>query len=124
MLVRVHAASVNPADIKIGIGGDMKMVLKRSWPAVVGFDFSGEVISLGEGDTCGLKEGDEVFGMIRGVPHTGSHNTGCSSLFSRAPALRPSHNGRNSCRVLRGGRRHLLCEATRTVTRGCSLPST
>ena len=55
VLVRVHAASVNPVDWKFRRG-----LITRPLPAVLGADVSGTVeISRAEG----FSEGDEVFGM-------------------------------------------------------------
>lgn len=70
LLVRVRAASLNPADWKSG-KGEQAALLKFGWPRVYGFDFSGEVAAVGE--RAGTEQeqfniGDEVFGMIRGLP--------------------------------------------------------
>jgi NADPH:quinone reductase-like Zn-dependent oxidoreductase len=57
MLVRVHAAGVNPADWEAradGWGGAL--------PAILGFDVSGVVAEVGLGVTR-YRPGDEVFGM-------------------------------------------------------------
>eukprot|EP01063_Lacrimia_lanifica_P001968 TRINITY_DN11024_c0_g1_i1.p1 TRINITY_DN11024_c0_g1~~TRINITY_DN11024_c0_g1_i1.p1 ORF type:complete len:465 (+),score=156.86 TRINITY_DN11024_c0_g1_i1:120-1397(+) len=70
LLVRVRAASLNPADWKSG-AGEQKLLLGFKWPRVYGFDFSGEVVTVGPGTACGFKEGEEVFGMIRGLPEAG-----------------------------------------------------
>jgi NADPH:quinone reductase len=64
VLVRVHAAAVNPLDIKIraGAAGHAKQPL----PAVLGLDMAGEVESVGQGVT-GFSAGDGVYGMVGGV---------------------------------------------------------
>jgi len=59
VLVRVHAAAINPVDWKIR-EGHLKDMLKHTLPLVLGWDFSGVVESLGSGLTR-LKAGDEVF---------------------------------------------------------------
>ncbi len=59
VLVRVHAAGINPVDWKIR-EGDLKEMLPHTFPLVLGWDLSGVVESLGPGLTR-LKVGDEVF---------------------------------------------------------------
>jgi NADPH:quinone reductase-like Zn-dependent oxidoreductase len=55
------------------------MLLTFKWPRVYGFDFSGEVVAVGPREQKESKEseqydvGDNVFGMIRGLPQA---NTG------------------------------------------------
>ncbi|KAJ3043775.1 hypothetical protein HDV00_004181 [Rhizophlyctis rosea] len=57
VVVKVHAAAVNPADWKLA----QSEFYHKSWPAPFGFDISGTVADVGPGVT-GLKAGDEVFG--------------------------------------------------------------
>ena len=59
VLVRVHAAGVNPVDWKIR-EGYMKAFLDYPMPLILGWDFSGVVESLGPGVTE-WKKGDEVY---------------------------------------------------------------
>ena len=59
VLVRVRAASVNPADGAIA-AGYMKMMY--STPLTLGTDFSGEVVATGK-DVQNVKPGDAVYGM-------------------------------------------------------------
>ncbi|WP_248961977.1 NADP-dependent oxidoreductase [Sphaerisporangium perillae] len=60
VLVRVHAAGVNPTDWKHRATGGML----GQPPFVLGWDVSGVVDSVGVGTTL-YKPGDEVFGMLR-----------------------------------------------------------
>ena len=60
LLVRVHAASVNPVDWKMRQHGD-RMGMKT--PFTPGFDVSGVVESIGPGVTK-FKAGDAVFAML------------------------------------------------------------
>ena len=60
VLVRVHAAGVNPIDWKIRSGATAKM-FPTNFPAILGYDFAGTVQALGEGVT-GFAVGDRVFG--------------------------------------------------------------
>jgi NADPH:quinone reductase-like Zn-dependent oxidoreductase len=60
VLVRVHAAGINPVDWKIR-QGYLKAVRQYPMPLIVGWDFSGVVESVGAGVTQ-WKPGDEVYG--------------------------------------------------------------
>src|SRR5881396_2282865 len=62
LLVRVHAASVNPLDVKTR-DGKLKMLLKYQFPLVLGNDLSGVVSDVGERVTR-LKQGDAVFARL------------------------------------------------------------
>lgn len=67
VLVRVVAASVNPVDHKIRRHGPPTA---PELPAVLGCDFAGVIVALGEG-VAGFAPGDHVFGCaggVRGVP--------------------------------------------------------
>ena len=59
VLIRVHAAGINPVDWKIR-EGHLKDMIKHTLPLVLGWDVSGVVEALGSGVTR-LKVGDEVF---------------------------------------------------------------
>lgn len=62
LLVRVHAAAVNPIDTIIRTDG-ARGVSNASLPYTPGFDLSGEVVQRGE-DVTDFKIGDEVFAML------------------------------------------------------------
>src|SRR2546426_6716402 len=62
LLVRVHAASVNPVDIKTR-DGKLKTLLKYRFPLVLGNDLSGVVSDVGSGVTR-LKKGDAVYARV------------------------------------------------------------
>ena len=59
--VRVAAASVNPADVRLP-GGEFREVVQAEFPYVPGVDFAGTVTGIGEG-VSGYAVGDEVFGL-------------------------------------------------------------
>ena len=61
VLVRVHAAGVNAIDWLSRAGG---LARTAAFPMVLGWDISGVVAASGP-DVSSLREGDEVFGMIR-----------------------------------------------------------
>ncbi len=64
VLVRVHAAAVNPADYKVLTGRDGGRFLHGSrFPLVLGYDFSGVVEQVGSA-VSDPKVGDEVFGFL------------------------------------------------------------
>jgi NADPH:quinone reductase-like Zn-dependent oxidoreductase len=85
VLVRVHAAGVNPVDWKTRAGGGMAGM--QTFPLVLGWDVSGVVEEVGFGVTT-LKPGDEVYGMPR-FPHAASayaaYVTAPSRHFARKP---------------------------------------
>ena len=59
VLVRVHAAGINPVDWKIR-EGHLKEMVHHTFPLILGWDLSGVVESLGSG-IARLKVGDEVY---------------------------------------------------------------
>ncbi|MBF9135514.1 NADP-dependent oxidoreductase [Plantactinospora sp. S1510] len=76
ILVRVHAAGVNPLDWKTRAAG---LFLGRP-PFILGWDVSGVVEAVGVGVTL-FRPGDEVFGMPR-LPH----QAGAYAEYLAAPA--------------------------------------
>lgn len=67
LLVRVHAASLNPPDFYLRDG---YRALPPEWwptptfPLILGTDVSGEVVAVGDG-ACTFSVGDEVYAMVR-----------------------------------------------------------
>lgn len=61
VLIRVHAASVNPLDWKIR-SGMAKILTGRTFPKILGSECAGEVAAVGTGAT-GFQKGDEVIGF-------------------------------------------------------------
>jgi NADPH:quinone reductase-like Zn-dependent oxidoreductase len=59
--VRIAAASINPADIRLP-GGDFRDVVPLEFPHVPGNDFAGTVSEAGPGVTA-YQVGDEIFGQ-------------------------------------------------------------
>ena len=70
ILVRVHAASVNPVDWKLR-QGDLKAMLDVPFPSTAGEDLAGEVAAVGEG-VASFQPGDAVYAMMPIVP-TGAY---------------------------------------------------
>jgi len=84
ILVRVHAAGVNPADWKVRRSGD------AYWqdPPILGWDVSGVVEEVGLGVTL-YRPGDEVFGMPWFPRQAGAYAeyvTAPARQFARKPA--------------------------------------
>jgi NADPH:quinone reductase-like Zn-dependent oxidoreductase len=61
VLVRVHAAGVNPIDWKVR-EGEMKDIWPHTFPLILGWDLSGVVEELGKG-VSQFKIGDDVYGL-------------------------------------------------------------
>jgi NADPH:quinone reductase-like Zn-dependent oxidoreductase len=84
VLVRVHAAGVNPTDWKSRANGR----LLSDPPAILGWDVSGVVEAVGRGVTL-FRPGDEVFGMPRFPHKAGGYSeyvTAPSRHFAGKPA--------------------------------------
>jgi len=62
VLIRVHAAGVNPLDWKVR-AGHVRAWLEHSLPLIPGWDVSGVVEALAP-DVTAFKIGDEVYGML------------------------------------------------------------
>lgn len=62
LLVKVHAASVNPVDTKIR-DGKLKVLIKYSMPLVLGNDLAGTVTAVGAGVTR-FKVGDAIYARL------------------------------------------------------------
>jgi NADPH:quinone reductase-like Zn-dependent oxidoreductase len=65
VLVRVHATSVNPIDIKIRNGSAAKL-MGVELPAILGRDLAGEVVRAGEG-VVGFEKGQRVMALANGT---------------------------------------------------------
>jgi len=69
-LVRVHAAALNPIDVKTRAGRGTSSAIPR-FPAVLGHDFSGVVLASPYA-AHPIRPGDEVYGMIMSPRFSGS----------------------------------------------------
>ncbi|WP_026154457.1 NADP-dependent oxidoreductase [Rhizobium leguminosarum] len=87
VLVRVHAASLNPPDLYLREG---YRALPPEWqpdpvfPLILGTDVSGVVAAVGE-DVSGFKVGDEVFAMVR-FPEDVMKGSGAYAEYVRVSA--------------------------------------
>jgi NADPH:quinone reductase-like Zn-dependent oxidoreductase len=70
VLVKVHAAGINPVDWKTRLGRGMAGGHANPFPLVLGWDISGVVEAVGS-EASRFKVGDAVFGMIH-FPDIGS----------------------------------------------------
>ncbi|MEU0688387.1 NADP-dependent oxidoreductase [Streptomyces uncialis] len=69
VLIRVHAAGVNPVDCKTRAGGGVAAA-QGGLPMTIGWDVSGVVEAVGSGVTR-FTPGDEVYGMVN-FPRVGA----------------------------------------------------
>ncbi len=65
LLVKVHAAAVNPIDWKIR-KGMLKIISGNKFPMILGFDLAGVVLEVGS-QVSNFQVGDEIYGSL-GVP--------------------------------------------------------
>jgi len=65
LLVKVHAAGVNPIDWKIR-KGMLKIISGNKFPMILGFDLAGEVLQVGS-QVESFRVGDEIYASV-GVP--------------------------------------------------------
>ena len=107
LLVRVHAAAVNPADLKVVSGKDGGgFIHARKFPTAIGFDFSGVVEKVGP-DAGGRAVGDEVFG------HLAYSMSTRQGTFADLVTIKPANTG-----LKPAGLRHEDAAASATV--GCT----
>jgi NADPH2:quinone reductase len=81
ILIRVHAAAVNPTDTYVRNGDRAEMQSKDPFPYVPGMDAAGVVAAIGPDTVTDLKVGDAVMAMV--LP-SGSH--GGYSQYLALPA--------------------------------------
>ena len=83
VLVRIHAASVNPIDFKLA-SGNMRQMMPINFPWIPGGDFSGIVEEVGSGVT-GLAKGDAVYGDASGGGAYAEFYAGPASMIAHKP---------------------------------------
>lgn len=85
VLVKVHAVSINPLDLRM-IEGEFKAVLPVKFPFILGNDLSGVIVEVGS-KVHNFKVGDEVFAK------TDAHGSFAeyTSLKSTSVALKPNN---------------------------------
>ncbi|WP_089603599.1 NADP-dependent oxidoreductase [Acinetobacter piscicola] len=59
VLVKIHAASINPLDLRV-LEGEFKAILPVKFPFILGNDFAGTVVQVGV-NVKHFKTGDEVY---------------------------------------------------------------
>lgn len=82
VLIKSHAASINPIDYKI-LKGDLKAMMKQSFPSPTGRDISGVVEAIGA-DVTDFKIGDKVFSRV------GESEVGTLAQYVKADATHVS----------------------------------
>ncbi|PTI91688.1 NADPH:quinone reductase [Staphylococcus simulans] len=66
VLIKIHAASVNPVDFKIAQGGKMRLFFNYKTPYIMGHDFAGEIVEVGK-HISAFQVGDNVYGLKAGA---------------------------------------------------------
>jgi NADPH:quinone reductase-like Zn-dependent oxidoreductase len=89
LLVRVHAASINPFDLKI-MSGMYKDMMPLTFPITPGGDFAGVVTAVGE-KAAGFAVGDEVYGSANRV-NGGSGSFAEHAIANAASTARKPRN--------------------------------
>ncbi|KAI8826510.1 chaperonin 10-like protein [Chytriomyces cf. hyalinus JEL632] len=72
VLVRVHAAGVNPVDHKLR-KGEMTALVTVNFPAIPGIDYAGVIAAVQAGYSGPLKVGDRVYGKTANVQDKGPY---------------------------------------------------
>ncbi len=88
VVIEVHAASVNPVDIKIRDGA-MNQYGALKLPRILGRDYSGVVAAVGSG-ISDLRPGDAVFGVadrLKDGTHAETHVTDAALVAKRPKTL-------------------------------------
>ena len=107
ILVRVHAAALNPADVKVVSGKDGGgFIHARKFPMALGFDFSGSVEEVGAKVTT-RAVGEQVFGHLAYSPSTRQGS------LAEYVAVKPQAVGRKPAGVSHE-------DAAATATAGCT----
>ncbi|GGR95427.1 MULTISPECIES: NADP-dependent oxidoreductase [Streptomyces] len=88
VLIRVHAAGVNPVDCKTRAGGGISDS-QGKLPITIGWDVSGVVEAVGSGVTR-FAPGDEVYGMVN-FPRVGEAYAEYVAADSRQLARKPAN---------------------------------
>ena len=86
VLVWVRASSLNPIDVKLR-SGSLRPLLRLRFPAVLGYDFAGEIVALGSG-VEGLGIGAQVYG--RTTATTGGTHAELAAVGADAIASAPA----------------------------------
>ncbi len=87
VLVRVHAASINPPDLYLRDGYHAlppEWQPSPSFPLILGTDVSGKIAAVGE-DVSQFEVGDEVYAMVR-FPHDLMTGSNAYAEYVRVPA--------------------------------------
>ena len=95
VLVRVHAAAVNPIDRRLR-GGELQEYISRTFPVVPGWDFAGDIVEIGPGVAGDWQLGDKVMGLA--FTWAIQHGTYAEYVPVDASAIapRPRWNARDS----------------------------
>ncbi|MBF2014801.1 MAG: NAD(P)-dependent alcohol dehydrogenase [Rivularia sp. T60_A2020_040] len=86
LLVKVHAAAVNPVDWKIR-EGMLKIITGNKFPMILGFDLAGVVVEVGS-QVSGFQVGDQIYGSL-GIP--GGAYAELAAVPQKVAAVKPKN---------------------------------
>lgn len=87
MLVKVFATSLNPIDWKIR-QGQVRLLTGNTFPMILGFDVSGEVVQVGDRVTR-FRPGDAIYAQLSGLP--GGAYAEYAAVSEQVAALKPGN---------------------------------
>ena len=118
LLVRVHGAALNPADLKVLEHRDGGSFLHASkFPLLLGYDFSGVVAEIGAGAT-GHAVGDEVYGFL---PYARGNRSGTFAEYVVVDAGRVGRKPRTLDHAASAAAATTACSALQALRKGPAL---
>jgi len=104
ILVRIHAAAVNPTDALIRSGEHVRMFGRTApLPYVPGMDAAGVVIAIGDGVETDLKIGDHVMAFIAPGGSYGAYSEMLAVPANSVVKAPPGFSHAQACTILMNG---------------------
>lgn len=104
ILIRIHAAAVNPTDALIRSGEHVRMFGRTApLPYVPGMDAAGVVIAIGDGVETDLKIGDQVMAFIAPGGSYGAYSEMLAVPANSVVKAPPGFSHAQACTILMNG---------------------